>query len=145
MERMHIHLAVRNLEASITFYDSLFGVGPVVRKPKYAKWDVHDMKINFAITERREDLGLDHLGIEVDTDADLAESEKRLSIAGRPMVAAQDVHCCYARLQQAWTIDPQGILWESFRNEGESDLYCDGSDPIRSLREQAAAEDGDGT
>ena len=145
MERMHVHLAVDNLEASIAFYNHLFGVSPVVRKLKYAKWHVDDMKVNFAITEQRENLGLDHLGLEVETDSELAESEERLSIAGRPMVATEDVHCCFARLQQAWTIDPQGILWESFRNEGESDLYCDGGDPVRRLREQAAAEDGDGT
>jgi len=38
MKRFHVHLAVRDLEASIRFYSELFAAEPAVRKPDYPKW-----------------------------------------------------------------------------------------------------------
>ncbi|MFT5659234.1 MAG: hypothetical protein ACI9KN_002517 [Gammaproteobacteria bacterium] len=40
MKRMHIHITVPNLEASIVYYNSLFGEEPSKLKSDYAKWTV---------------------------------------------------------------------------------------------------------
>jgi catechol 2,3-dioxygenase-like lactoylglutathione lyase family enzyme len=37
MARMHIHIAVDNLEANIRFYSALFGTEPSMTKSDYAK------------------------------------------------------------------------------------------------------------
>ena len=42
MKRLHVHVAVRNLDASIRFYSQLFAAEPAVRKPDYAKWMLED-------------------------------------------------------------------------------------------------------
>jgi len=66
MKRFHVHIAVHNLVESIGFYSALFGTEPNVAKPDYAKWQLDDPRINFAISQRGAKAGLDHLGIQVE-------------------------------------------------------------------------------
>ena len=46
MNRMHIHIDVKDLEQSIAFYSTLFGAPPVVTKGEYAKWILDDPALN---------------------------------------------------------------------------------------------------
>ena len=50
MKRLHVHLSVDNLDASIRFYSHLFATGPTVQKADYAKWMLEDPRVNFAIS-----------------------------------------------------------------------------------------------
>jgi len=116
MTRLHIHIAVADLERNIRFYSTLFGSEPAVLKTDYAKWELVEPAVNFAISSRGGKTGLDHLGIQTDTDAALAEIRTRLEqadIAGQPQDAAA---CCYARSNKYWTQDPQGVAWETFHS-----------------------------
>ena len=61
MKRMHVHVSVKNLHGSIDFYSALFAAAPVVVKPDYAKWMLDDPRVNFAISTRGRQVGLDHL------------------------------------------------------------------------------------
>ncbi len=63
MKRMHVHVSVDNLQQSIGFYSALFEAQPSVVKPDYAKWMLDDPRVNFAISTRGRQRGLDHLGI----------------------------------------------------------------------------------
>lgn len=139
MKRIHVHVAVRNLEESVRFYSTLFGVEPVVRKADYAKWMLDDPYVNFAMTERQNNLGIDHFGIQLETSEELQEAERRLQAAGRPVEEADSVHCCYSQLEQTFTVDPQGVNWEAFRTVGPSPLYCDSKQLFRSLEFQSKA------
>lgn len=114
MKRFHIHIAVDNLENNIRFYSALFGSEPSVSKPDYAKWMLDDPFINFALSERGSKPGLDHVGIQVDSDEALAEVNQRLTQAGLPAAEQQNAQCCYAASNKYWTVDPQGIAWEAF-------------------------------
>ncbi|MDX9950534.1 MAG: glyoxalase/bleomycin resistance/dioxygenase family protein, partial [Methylophilaceae bacterium] len=67
MKRMHVHVSVDDLNKSIQFYNQLFGTTPSVEKPDYAKWMLDDPRVNFAISQRGNKPGLDHLGIQVDS------------------------------------------------------------------------------
>jgi hypothetical protein len=87
---------------------------PTVRKSDYAKWMVDDPRINFAISKGTGVPGIGHLGIQVDSDGELAALREQVS---RARIAAQDqlnAECCYARSDKYWTTDPQGIAWEAF-------------------------------
>ena len=53
MKRLHVHLGVDDLAASIRFYSTLFAAEPTVRKPDYAKWMLDDPRVNFAISHGR--------------------------------------------------------------------------------------------
>lgn len=63
MKRLHIHLSVEDLTASIRFYSALFASQPTVEKVDYAKWMLDDPRVNFAISQRGAAPGLDHLGV----------------------------------------------------------------------------------
>src|SRR3546814_13077081 len=81
MKRMHLHVSVDDLNKSISFYNNLFGATPTVEKPDYAKWMLDDPLVNFAISKRGATPGLDHIGIQVDNDAELTEIKQRLEAA----------------------------------------------------------------
>ena len=82
MKRMHIHVGVEALDRSISFYSALFSAEPTVVKPDYAKWMLDDPRINFAISTRGRQPGLDHLGIQVETQSELHKVYARLRKTG---------------------------------------------------------------
>lgn len=115
MKRMHIHVSVQNLDESIRFYRAMFGnAEPTVRKVDYCKWELEDPAVNFAISQRGAKPGVDHVGIQVQTEAELAEMNARFAAADLPVEAQSGTTCCYAKSDKAWTIDPQGVAWETF-------------------------------
>ena len=116
MKRFHVHIAVDNLQDNIRFYSALFGSEPVISKSDYAKWMLDDAFINFAISARGAKQGLDHVGIQVDSDEALNEMNQRLIQAALPAAEQKNVQCCYATSNKYWTIDPQGIAWEAFHS-----------------------------
>jgi catechol 2,3-dioxygenase-like lactoylglutathione lyase family enzyme len=127
MKRMHVHVAVDDLNRSIGFYSALFDSVPSVVKPDYAKWMLDDPRVNFAISTRGRETGLDHLGIQVESKTELAEVYARLHQAGATVIEQGDTNCCYAKSEKSWIDDPAGISWETFHTTGESTVYGDGS------------------
>jgi len=141
MKRLHVHVAVKDLGASIRFYSQLFAAEPSVRKPDYAKWMLEDPRVNFAISERTErgvPSGVDHLGIQVEDRAELQDVYGRLRKAEAPVIEEGEKTCCYAQSEKSWIEDPQGVQWETFLTTGESTVY--GTDEIRAVPEKRTAE-----
>src|SRR3984957_8901235 len=133
MKRLHVHVSVDDLGQSIGFYSTLFAVQPTVVKPDYAKWMLDDPRVNFAISTRRGNSRLDHLGIQVETQDELQEVYGRLRQADQPVLEEGATTCCYAQSEKSWIADPQGLAWETFLTTGESTVYGDSVDlgPIR--------------
>jgi catechol 2,3-dioxygenase-like lactoylglutathione lyase family enzyme len=127
MKRMHVHVAVKDLQQSIGFYSALFAAPPIVLKPNYAKWMLDDPRVNFAISTRGREPGLDHLGIQVENKDELDEVYARLRQAGTDIIEQGQTSCCYAKSEKSWIDDPAGIAWETFLTSGESTDYGDGS------------------
>jgi hypothetical protein len=114
---------VDDLETAMGFYSTLFAAEPTVVKPDYAKWMLEDPRVNFAISRRGARPGLDHLGIQVESEAELAEVYGRLKKTDGPVLEEGKTTCCYARSEKAWIDDPAGIAWEAFLTTGESTVY----------------------
>jgi predicted enzyme related to lactoylglutathione lyase len=127
MKRMHVHVAVADLEQSIGFYSALFATQPNVVKADYAKWMLDDPRVNFAISTRGKQPGLDHLGIQVESQDELQEVYGRLREAGGNVIEQGHTTCCYAKSEKSWIDDPAGIAWETFFTTGESTDYGDGT------------------
>lgn len=119
MKRFHVHISVPNLADSIRFYSALFAAKPTVVKRDYAKWVLEDPRVNFAISQRGAAPGLDHLGVQVESETELAEMHTRLSGAALPVDEQIGTACCYARSDKYWTVDPQGIAWETYQTLGD--------------------------
>jgi catechol 2,3-dioxygenase-like lactoylglutathione lyase family enzyme len=129
VKRLHLHVGVADLERSIAFYSTLFGAGPTVTKPDYAKWMLEDPRVNFAISAGRHAApGIEHLGIQAEDDGELSDVYARLKEAGRPVLEEGATTCCYARSEKSWVADPDGIVWEAFHTHGEATVYGDGPD-----------------
>ena len=137
MKRFHVHVSVHDLEQSIRFYSALFGAEPAVKQPDYAKWMLEDPRINFAISNRRAEAGIDHLGLQAEDGAELEEIGSRLAQAGVSTSAQKAANCCYARSDKYWTVDPQGIAWESFHTLDGVPLY--GADTRSKATEKGTA------
>jgi catechol 2,3-dioxygenase-like lactoylglutathione lyase family enzyme len=120
---MHVHVAVSNLEQNIAFYSRLFGAEPSVRKPDYAKWMLDDPRVNFAISSRGLEPGVDHLGIQVESAEELTELRERLETAEQAIVSQENTTCCYARSDKHWVADPQDIAWETFHTLDSAPTY----------------------
>ncbi len=131
MKRFHVHVAVHDLEQSTAFYAGLFGAPPSVEKPGYAKWMLDDPRINFAISASRGVAGIEHLGVQVDSDAELAALRARMSRAGAGIMDEEAANCCYAVSDKHWTVDPQGIAWEAFHTLAEAQYFGDDRGPAR--------------
>ncbi len=123
MKRFHVHVAVKELEESIRFYSAMFGSNPTVVKPDYAKWMLEDPRVNFAISQRSQTPGVNHLGLQAESEAELEAIHANLQQADGAIVAEKGIHCCYAKSDKYWVTDPQGVAWESFRSLGNVPLY----------------------
>jgi hypothetical protein len=135
MKRFHVHVGVHDLSQSIRFYSALFAAEPSVRKDDYAKWQIDDPRISFAISTRPEK-GVDHLGFQAEDAAELEEIASRLAQADVAVAPQKGVTCCYAKSDKYWTIDPQGVAWESFHTLDSAPVF---GDQIGKGREKAKA------
>ena len=88
MKRFHVHVTVEDLDQSIRFYSTLFAAEPAVVKSDYAKWMLDDPRVNFAISRRGEQRGVDHLGLQVDDRSELKEISDRLDAPGASSMTA---------------------------------------------------------
>jgi len=122
-----LHLSVDNLEQNIYFYSTMFGCQPTVQRDDYAKWMLDDPRVNFAISNRSKNLGLDHLGIQADDEIELQAIKQQLNATQAPIEAQEGAACCYTRSDKYWVTDPQGIAWESFHSLKEIPTFNDQS------------------
>ena len=124
MKRLHLHIAVEDLTRSIGFYSTLFGAQPTVVKDDYAKWMLEDPRVNLAISQRdRVAPGVDHVGVQAETAAELAGMAARLKAAGETTFDQEATTCCYATSDKSWVTDPSGVRWETFHTLGEATTY----------------------
>lgn len=127
MKRLHVHIKVKNLPESIAFYNALFNTEATMVKGDYAKWQLEDPKVNFAIsTGPNIDSGIEHLGIQVESTGELSEVYTHMENAKGKILTEGECTCCYAKSQKSWITDPQGVDWEVFYTHGESTVYGEG-------------------
>ena len=130
MKRMHIHVGVKNLKESISFYSKMFATAPTIEKTDYAKWQLEDPKINFAISARGAAEGLNHLGIQVEDATELSDMKSRLDTLQAELVEEEGTACCYAKSDKYWVNDPSGIPWEAFHTLDSIPVFNESSDAV---------------
>lgn len=123
MKRMHVHVGVKNIDEAVKFYSALFGAEPTKQMPDYAKWMLEDPKLNFAISTRSGKEGVEHLGIQVENEAELSDMRKRISQAEIDVIDQGETVCCYAESDKSWVQDPAGIAWEAYQTMGDAQLF----------------------
>jgi catechol 2,3-dioxygenase-like lactoylglutathione lyase family enzyme len=123
MKRFHVNVTVKDIPAAVRFYSALFDAEPVVRKNDYAKWMLDDPRINFAISERGDRVGINHLGMQVDSAEELTAIRAQLERADQALLKQSDTACCYAKSDKYWIADPTGLAWETFHTLNAIPIY----------------------
>lgn len=115
--RMHVALFVSDLERSVAFYRTLFGVEPSKRHADYARFTLADPPLVFSLNPGRPAGGpdrLSHLGFQVASAAELERARERLVAAGLATWDERETTCCYAVQNKVWARDPDGNAWELY-------------------------------
>jgi len=123
MKRFHVHLHVDDLARNLGFYSKLFGAEPTRVEADYAKWMLQDPPLNFAISTRGSQPGIDHLGIQTDDPAELDQMKSQAASFDAALLDEGATSCCYARSEKHWVTDPQGIAWEQFHTLGNIPVF----------------------
>jgi catechol 2,3-dioxygenase-like lactoylglutathione lyase family enzyme len=123
--RIHMGLAVKDIERSVAFYRTLLGQAPTKTRPRYAKFEVAEPPVNLALNEVGGATGptnaVSHFGIQVKSTEAVDAMARRLREAGLPTSVEENVTCCYAVQSKVWASDPDGNKWEVYvvlDNEG---------------------------
>lgn len=127
MKRLHIHIAVTDLAESIRFYSTLFATEPSVTQSDYAKWMLDDPRVNFAISTRSGEPGVNHLGLQVESAEELSEMHAHLENLHGTVTPEIGTSCCYANSDKYWTNDPQDIAWETFHTLSSIPVFSAGA------------------
>ena len=127
MKRFHVNLAVTDLARSIEFYEKLFDSPATVEKSDHARWMLQDPRINFSITKSCEPGGINHVGLQVESNEELDEIQSRLELAQLATFQQPDTECCYARSSKSWVADPDTVRWETFVTHNELTYYGSGA------------------
>ncbi len=109
----HVSLDVPDLDRAVGFYTELLGCEPAKRRPGYAKFELADPPVAVALQQARMP-ALSHLGIRVETTAEVDSAAERLRRSGLVTLEERDTDCCYARQDKVWVADPAGHRWEVY-------------------------------
>lgn len=125
----HVSLNVSNIDASVAFYEKVFGVTATKRRPGYAKFDLAEPSLNLTMQEAdRTGVNASHFGVQVASTEDVGAAWTRFKAAGLPTLTENDTSCCYALQDKVWVTDPDGNAWEIFVVKGEADrMHADGT------------------
>lgn len=124
MSRIQLALNVDDLEAAVGFYTTLLGTGPAKRKPGYANFAVSEPPLKLVLLENPGQGGtINHLGVEVETSAQVGAEIARLSDAGFFTQEEHGTTCCHATQDKVWVTGPSNEKWEIYTVLADSDDF----------------------
>jgi len=115
MSRVQLALNVDDLDAAIGFYSKLFATEPAKVRPGYANFAIAVPPLKLVLIEGAGPGGtLNHLGVEVESAAEVAAARQRLAATGLATATEDQVECCYALQDKVWVDGPSGEPWEIY-------------------------------
>ena len=122
MSRVQLALNVSNIDEAVAFYSRLFGAEPAKTRPGYANFAIADPPLKLVLIEGQGDPAtLNHLGVEVETGAEVRATEARLTGEGLATTGVDATTCCYAEKTETWVNDPDGAPWEVYVKTGDAE------------------------
>ena len=117
----HVSLNISNIDASVAFYEKVFGISATKRRPGYAKFDLQEPSLNLTMQEAaRSGVNASHFGVQVASTEDVAAAWSRFQAAGLKTFTEENTTCCYAMQDKVWVEDPDGNMWEVFVVTGDA-------------------------
>ncbi len=120
--RLQLALNVDDIDAAVDFYSKMFATQPQKLKPGYANFAIEQPPLKLILFEGAGDNGsINHLGVEVETSADVVSAEARLSEAGLSTTGVDETICCFAEKAETWLQGPDGNRWEWYVKQGDTE------------------------
>ncbi len=114
--RLQLALNVRDIDQAVAFYSDLFGAEPHKRRPGYANFAIDEPPLKLVLFENPEGgERLNHLGVEVQDEAELQAAGARLEAAGLVAKVEREETCCHAVQNKIWAHEPDGLRFEWYR------------------------------
>ena len=112
--RLQLALNVTDLNSAIDFYSKMFDTRPYKIKPGYANWEIDEPPLKLALFENAsaEPGSINHLGVEVETPAQVVQAEQRLRSAGLETTGVANATCCFEEKVETWLQGPDNSRWE---------------------------------
>jgi catechol 2,3-dioxygenase-like lactoylglutathione lyase family enzyme len=115
MSRIQLALNVDDLDTAVAFYTKLFATEPAKLRDGYANFAIDAPPLKLVLFEQPGKGGtINHLGVEVESTAEVGAAEARLAQEGLPTSTEDGVSCCYARQDKVWVDGPSGEPWEIY-------------------------------
>jgi len=115
MSRVQLALNVSNLDDAVAFYSKLFATEPAKLRPGYANFAIAEPPLKLVLIEGHGEAGsLNHLGVEVETAAEVGAAQARLAGVGLATATEDEVACCYAVQDKVWVDGPDREPWEIY-------------------------------
>lgn len=114
--KFHCSLNVSNLNRSVKFYETLFGIPASKRRDDYAKFEPGEPALVLSLIPMPSSGSgtLNHVGLRLANSQALVEVQMRLEAAGIRTQREEGVECCYSRQTKFWVEDPDRTLWELY-------------------------------
>lgn len=119
MNKTHISLDVKDLDAAVAFYRSFLQAEPAKLRPGYANFDLDNPPLKLALNQAQQS-SVSHLGVQVADRDKVFEEIERLKAVGLGTFTETDTDCCHAIQDKVWVADPDGNRWEVFVVKGDS-------------------------
>ena len=120
--RLQLAIDVSDLDEAIAFYSKMFATEPAKVRPGYANFAIEQPPLKLVLFENAAGGGtINHLGVEVETAAEVAAAEARLSGDGLQTTGIDDTVCCYAEKTETWVTGPDDTRWEWYVKTGDAD------------------------
>jgi catechol 2,3-dioxygenase-like lactoylglutathione lyase family enzyme len=127
MSRLQLALNVKDIDAAVDFYSTLFDAKPAKRRPGYANFSIDDPALKLVLFENPSQTAtLNHLGVERMSVQEVEAEANRLEAAGLSLDAEGEVVCCYARQDKHWVTGPDGQKWENYVVLGDAHPELEG-------------------
>lgn len=121
MARVQLALNVTDIEAAVAFYEKAFDTPVTKRRPGYANFAIAEPPLKLVLFESEHGATLNHLGVEVETTAEVNAATTRFVDDGLTTYEEQGVECCYAKQDKVFITDPDGAAWEWYTVLADSD------------------------
>jgi catechol 2,3-dioxygenase-like lactoylglutathione lyase family enzyme len=120
--RLQLALNVDDLDQAVDFYTKMFDTPPAKIKPGYANFAIEDPPLKLVLFEGAGSAGsINHLGVETETSAEVADAEARLSASGLDTTGVADTVCCFAEKTETWLEGPDRTRWEWYVKNADVD------------------------
>jgi catechol 2,3-dioxygenase-like lactoylglutathione lyase family enzyme len=120
--RLQLALNVDDLDTAIDFYSKMFATAPAKVREGYANFAIENPPLKLVLFEGAGAAGsINHLGVEVETAAQVTAAEARLVSDGIETTGVDDTVCCYAEKTETWVQAPDGNRWEWYVKHADAD------------------------